>query len=549
KEIEYMFKFEIRTKLAFAFLIIILFIILSGFAVILQIQHRNFLISIFLFIIIFIILVTINSLQSISKMISGMERLANVSEKNLSIIIPVLRKISTGDLTQKLKISDPKDEFTELLIVLNSMIDDLRKAKRIQEEYTIELKKKVDERTKELAEKVIDLKRTQEAILNVVEDLDIKSREISEAKSKNEAILASIADAVMACDKNGNIIIFNSMAEKITGFSAEQVMGGHYSNYFKLVAYDGKMINKEDCGIEEVIKTGKEANVTKDNLLLRKDGKKIPIAKSASPVKNEKGMTIGCVSVFRDVSEERKIDKAKSEFVSLVSHQLRTPLTAISWFTELLLSQGIGKLNKKQKDYLKEVYGSNRRMIDLVGALLNVSRIELGTLAITLKPTNFIDIVKISIKELVSQANKKKIKIKTEFDKNLPIINADPNLIKIVFQNVISNAVKYTHEQGEVRISLRKHEKNILFKIKDNGYGIPKNQQSKIFSKLFRADNVAIIETNGSGLGLYVAKFVVEQSGGRIWFESEENKGTTFYISIPIKGMKAQEGVKGLISV
>ena len=251
--------------------------------------------------------------------------------------------------------------------------------------------------------------------------------------------------------------------------------------------------------------------------------------------------------IVRDVTKEQEIDKVKSEFVSLASHQLRTPLTAVNWYTEMLLSGDIGKFQPEQKKYLKEIYNGNNNMIDLVKALLNVSRIELGTLAIEPESTNLKKLSDSVLEEFKLIIKKNKLKIEKDYTKELSDINIDPKLMRIVFQNLISNAIKYTPLGGQINIGITKQKSDILISVKDTGYGIPKDQQSKIFTKLFRADNIVEKETEGTGLGLYIIKYVVEQFKGKIWFESRENKGTTFYVTIPSRGIKKKNGTKGLV--
>jgi two-component system sensor histidine kinase VicK len=212
----------------------------------------------------------------------------------------------------------------------------------------------------------------------------------------------------------------------------------------------------------------------------------------------------------------------------------------------MLLDEDAGKINKDQEDYLHEIYNGNKRMVDLVNSLLNVSRIDLGTFAIEPSNNDVIEICNSVIKEMQSAIDDKKIKLIKDYEKDLPLINVDPKLMRIIFQNLLSNAVKYTPNEGEVSVKINKDTENLHIKIKDSGYGIPKSQQSKIYTKLFRADNVREKVTDGTGLGLYLVKSIVDKSGGKIWFESIEDKGTTFYVNIPLKGMKAKEGTKGL---
>lgn len=267
-----------------------------------------------------------------------------------------------------------------------------------------------------------------------------------------------------------------------------------------------------------------------------------------------------------DVSKHREIDQAKTDFVTLASHQLRTPLSIIKWYVDFVLSGDAGKLSPEQEKYLKEVYKSNERLIELVNALLDVSRIDLGTFAIEPEPTDIVKIARAALKRFEAEIDFKHLRIEKYFD-HFPLINLDPRLTKIVFENLVSNAVKYTPEGEVVRFEIKRTEKDAFIKIMDSGCGIPREQQPKIFTKLFRADNVKKIESSGTGLGLYIVKAVIEKSGGKIWFESpcldlllkekgkqsdvpldKRHRGTAFYITIPLKGMKKRAGTKKLSS-
>jgi signal transduction histidine kinase len=237
----------------------------------------------------------------------------------------------------------------------------------------------------------------------------------------------------------------------------------------------------------------------------------------------------------RDVEHIKEIDRAKTEFVSLASHQLRTPLTSISWFTEMLMKREIGDLNDKQKEYLGEIYRGNQRMIDLVDDILNTSRIDTGILVSEPRMISLKETLESVLSEVVPLFKDKEIEIIKEYGKNIPQINADPELAQIIFQNLLSNSLKYTPKGGRVTIGISRQGAHALIKISDTGYGIPKEQQSRIFTKMFRADNIRSKETDGTGLGLYIARAIVRQSGGKIWFDSVENTGTNFYVTFPIK--------------
>jgi signal transduction histidine kinase len=234
------------------------------------------------------------------------------------------------------------------------------------------------------------------------------------------------------------------------------------------------------------------------------------------------------------LAKSQELDRAKTEFVGLASHQLRTPLTAVSWFTEMLLKKDFGNLNEKQEDYLGEIYAGNQKMIDLVDDLLNTSRIDMGTIKVKPELINLVEAMESVLSEFSPQISQKSISIEKKFSRNLPRALIDPEHLEIVFQNVLSNAVKYTSPKGKIAIEMKRQNSHILVKIADNGWGIPAAQQKKIFTKLFRADNVRKRDAEGTGLGLYIARAIIKKSGGKIWFESKEGKGTVFYIILKV---------------
>lgn len=252
----------------------------------------------------------------------------------------------------------------------------------------------------------------------------------------------------------------------------------------------------------------------------------------------------GVIIAFRDVTREKEIDRAKDELISLASHQLRTPLSIVKWSAGRLIKRA-DALAKEEKQSLLDIYATNERMIKLVNALLDVSRLELGTFIVQPEPLILRSISESILSELRPQIELKEIKVKEEYSENLPWMETDPKLVRIVFQNLLSNAVKYTPEKGVIQISLS-HERpeEVLLTVADTGYGIPLKDQAKIFTKMFRADNAKEADPDGTGLGLYIVKLVLDEMGGRIWFTSAENQGTTFYVILPVMG-KFQKGSKG----
>lgn len=368
----------------------------------------------------------------------------------------------------------------------------------------------------------------------------IESRRLAEAKARQEAILGSIGDGVIAVSDKGEITYANNQALAMLGLAEEAILGKHLIHAIKLVNGDGLPVEAEKHPMHLALLKGQK--VTDDSYFFKAAaGSHFPVAITASPVFLQNAL-IGGVLVFRDITRIKEVDRMKTEFISLASHQLRTPLSAMKWFSEILLSGDSGPLNEEQKKMVQNIYLSNERMIELVNGLLNISRIESGRLIIDPRPTDLTELVNEVLTELTPKINQKKHKVALSVHSSLPQINIDPHLIRHVYMNLLTNSIKYTPEGGEIHIIISKTKDSLLSQISDNGYGIPQAQQEKVFQKFFRAENAIKAETDGTGLGLYLVKSIVEASGGHIWFKSEEAKGTTFWFSLPLSGSPAKQG-------
>ncbi len=239
-------------------------------------------------------------------------------------------------------------------------------------------------------------------------------------------------------------------------------------------------------------------------------------------------------SVTHGFERLAQANKMKTEFVSIASHQLRTPLAAIRWAMNLLTDGRLGPLTTDQSSYTDLVKESNERMIKLVNDLLDVSRIEMGKMILIPRQTNLYILVKKTIDNFAPFAQSHNIVLSLDAPETLPNVLTDPEKINLVIQNLIDNAVKYTKGRGEIKITLSQDDKFLKTAIRDTGVGIPLEQQKFIFQKFFRSDNILKHQTVGTGLGLFIAKSVVEESRGKIWFESQAGKGTTFFFTLPI---------------
>lgn len=239
-------------------------------------------------------------------------------------------------------------------------------------------------------------------------------------------------------------------------------------------------------------------------------------------------------SVTQGFDQLAQANKMKTEFVSIASHQLRTPLSAMRWTINLLEDNRVGEMGSEQKKYLELVKEGNERMIKLVNDLLDVSRIEMGRVLLQPGQTNLYVLIEKTVKDLSEIAKQSNIEIKLEAEETLPNVYVDPGKLSMVIQNLIDNAIKYSRGRGEIKIKAEKDGKFVKVAIQDQGVGIPQNQQKQIFQKFFRSDNALKNQTAGTGLGLFIAKSVVEESKGKIWFESKLDQGTTFFFTLPI---------------
>ncbi len=234
------------------------------------------------------------------------------------------------------------------------------------------------------------------------------------------------------------------------------------------------------------------------------------------------------------VSEVKELDKQKDELLSIVSHQLATPVSSVKWYLEMLLDGDVGALTKEQQDYLKTMQSVTRDLADLVSMILDVSRIQLGKMKVDRQDIDFNAFLQELLDVIVPKAKEKAQIFDVSIPEKLPRMKLDKRLTRMTLENILSNAIKYTPAKQKVIWKVEKLSNKILITVKDTGIGIPQKEQSKIFGKQYRASNTGSIE--GNGFGLYVAKGAIESQDGKIWFESAEGKGTTFYVELPIEG-------------
>ena len=247
-------------------------------------------------------------------------------------------------------------------------------------------------------------------------------------------------------------------------------------------------------------------------------------------------ITIGSL-IIRGVERIAEANVMKNEFISIVSHQLCGPLSAIKWNMEVLENDEYPdhpKLTSKQMVFLKNVKEANNKMLKLVGQLLEVNRIDEGRAVFKNENVDLGAIADKDIFELKDLISEREIEVKKRIAPDLPHIFVDAAGMKTVVKSLVSNAIKYSRQKGEVEVDLKSSGRKMFLTVKDWGVGIPRYQHRKVFEKFFRSANEACYRTDSIGLGLYLARAIVESSGGKLWFESEAGKGSTFFVSLPI---------------
>jgi PAS domain S-box-containing protein len=366
---------------------------------------------------------------------------------------------------------------------------------------------------------------------NTEESLRRFNDQLSEEKASSEVLLGSIGEGMLATDKNRVIILINKVFEEMLGLKRIEAVGKKTFEIIGMEDEKGQPIPEGTRPLTRSLATGQRMADT--FYLVRKDGTRFPASITTAPVVVN-NQIIGAVQIFRDVTIEKEIDQRKTEFISVASHQLRTPLSILKWYISRILYLGNKIPTKALKRYLEEIYGANQRMIGLTNDLLNVSRMELGKLGNTPYQTNLNQTIKSTVDQYNHLIDQKNLKVDLNLGKPLNF-KLDPNLFRMLVQNLFSNAIKYSPSGSKIKMNLSLEGNEILLSVSDQGFGISAKDRRKLFEKFYRSDRARKADPDGSGLGLYIVSGIVKELEGRIWFDSVEGKGTTFYVIIPAK--------------
>lgn len=402
---------------------------------------------------------------------------AGVLSRPLNLLRNVAEKIARGDIRARIEISDSR-EVASLSASFNRMLDALEAAQN-------------------------SLKYEKEKINAILDILPVPVSIVDETRAiqyANRAFLGTFGDEA------------------------------HGNKCFLRVKDDKKICAK--CPLSRGIESLRQGGEVEVNGV--GGGKTFVIAHAV--FEESPGKTL-FIETFQDITREREIDRARSQFVSLASHELRGPLASWKWSLDALLGGKLGFVNERQKEYLAILQKGNQHLIDLVSDLLNVSRIETGKETVEIKPLDIAEVVEKTVSDYLPAMQKKNLRLEKIYGADIPRFLADEKLLRIIFENLLSNAVKYTPESGHIRIAVQKYGGDIAIEVADTGRGISEGDKLKIFTRFFRGDSVSSEE--GTGLGLYMVKSIVEQYGGKIWFESEgDGMGSSFFVSFPLSGMR-----------
>lgn len=374
--------------------------------------------------------------------------------------------------------------------------------------------------------------------------LEERSAQLEHEKMETEVVLHSLGEAMYVVDKDYIVRMMNPYAAELLGYaSPEEAVGLQLDDAVPALDDKGNRISLERRSNVRALAADLHDQVWGASAyFLRKDGTKFPVQVTTTAISIDEDR-LGAVTVFRDVTRAQKIEEAKTEFIYLAAHQLRTPLSVILLNLELMEQrckihfEKCGDTNgvSQMRQSLEDIASSARSVTELIDTLLNISRIEMGTLELVKESVSLHEMIDAEIQRFDSLVRQKRISCRVDIDAHLPeTLLCDKRLLQIILQNLISNAVKYGKSGGSVAIRAHREGGMARVSIADDGVGIPHGDKENIFKKFFRAENISGLGEQGVGLGLYLSKAAVEDLGGVIWYESVPGSGSTFFFEIPL---------------
>jgi PAS domain S-box-containing protein len=410
------------------------------------------------------------------------------------------------------------------------------------------ISREITEEKKIEEERQKNLQRSEEtklALYNILEDAKESERVLQEERDLSQTIISSMGECLVVMTGDFKVVLMNQKASEIIGISPEEAVGLDYRDLVQV--YDKEHNNLGvDRPIERVFENHELVSIElEDNMFYKclRNNRYFPVIGVATPLKHIDGNM--AIMVFQDATKIKALDEAKSSFISVASHQLRTPLTSIRWYVEMLSSNDANNLNEEQKDFVERAYHNVLKLSETINLLLNMARVESGKSNNDKSAVKLDNLVKEVIKEQDPAIKQKNLSVNiTNNVSDLPTVNIDAIMLRQVIGNLISNSIRYTDKSGIIEVEISKNDIELVCSVKDNGIGIPEAEKGKIFDKFFRATNAVSKVPDGSGLGLSLVKALVESFRGKLSFESpiiwknekgeEIKRGTKFTFTIPL---------------
>lgn len=372
----------------------------------------------------------------------------------------------------------------------------------------------------ELKKKANELEKAQKNLVKTLAITKMAKARSEEEKNKTQTIINNFTDGILIFEADKKLSLINPQAGLFLEADPQKIINEEWTALKELKSFDALIAFLEK---KPGVFFRKELKLSSDLVL-----------ETTSVVFSRSGAKKRRLVILHDITREKAIDKMKSDFISIAAHQLRTPLTSIKWAIKMALDGDAGPLTKAQAELVKWAYGSNERIIRLVNDLLNVSRIEEGRFGFNFVRINFKEVLDAVLESQKGPISQRHISLIISKPDPLPETIVDKEKLILALQNLLDNAVKYTPENGKIEINIEILDNYLSLSIDDNGVGVPKKDQPKLFSKFFRASNVIKMETEGSGFGLFIAKNIINRHGGDIYISSQEGKGTKVIVSLPL---------------
>lgn len=381
-----------------------------------------------------------------------------------------------------------------------------------------------------------------------VTDYKLQEYSLREERDRVKTILQTIGEGLIVVDQYFKIMLINPVAQRELGVTVGEAIGDDLRSLV-LVDVDGQKLEDSSNPFTTALTSGEifDVDLSKKYFFSNR-GYRFPVSLVVTPLRSETGIDVyGLVVVFKNIAHEKKFDDAKANFISIASHQLRTPLTPMRWFSEMLLVGDMGELNAQQKKLVEDIHENVDRMTTLINLLLQIARVESGRVKVLPNSLDLVAVINEVVQSLKYQLDERgNIVLVVCEPQDFPRVTLDKDILWQVIQNLLTNAIRYSQRKAQIIVSLSLRDDMVLCSVQDTGIGIPKDEQSRIFEKFFRASNAFHMVPEGTGLGLSLIKSIVDDWGGKVWFETEENKGTSFYFTIPKAGVKAREGDVGI---